>query len=71
LDFDTEITNALWTFSDQTLSDIGASDFSNTLAWTAGGTGDTISYTTVPVPEPSSTALIAVGFLALAVRRHR
>ena len=58
------------TFGNQTLVDIGATSFNNTLAWTSslGGT-NTISYTTIP--EPSSTALIGLGALALAVRGRR
>jgi len=60
------------TFAFDTLANIGAASFNNTLAWTssAGGT-NTISYTTGAVPEPSSTALIGLGALALAVRRRR
>jgi len=61
------------TFADDTLANIGAASFNNTLAWTSseGGT-NTISYTTVAVPEPSTTALIiSLGALALAVRRRR
>jgi len=62
--------NVFQTFGNQTLAGIGASAFNDTLAWTSseGGT-NTISYTTVP--EPSSTALLGLGALALAVRRRR
>ena len=69
-DFDT--LGVTQTFGDQTLADIGAASFNNTLAWTSSALGtNTISYTTV-VPEPSSTALIiSLGALALAVRRRR
>jgi hypothetical protein len=68
-DFDT--LGVTQTFGGQTLADIGASSFNNTLAWTssAGGT-NTISYTTV-IPEPSSTALLGLGALALVIRRRR
>jgi len=68
--YDFDVINVSQTFGNQTLADIGATSFNNTLAWTssAGGT-NTISYTTVP--ELSSTALIGLGALALAVRRRR
>lgn len=58
------------TFENNTLADIGADSFDNTLAWTssAGGT-NTISFTTVP--EPSSTALLGLSTLGLLLRRHR
>ena len=57
------------TFKDDTLADIGADSFDNTLAWTSSAGGE-IRFTTVP--EPSSTALIiSLGALALAVRRRR
>jgi hypothetical protein len=62
------IADTTWYFRSQTLDAIGASDFDNTLAWTSSS-DDTVHFTTVP--EPSSTALIVVGALALAVRRHR
>jgi hypothetical protein len=67
-DFDT--LGVTQTFGDQTLVDIGAESFSDTLAWTSSAQGtNTISYTTIP--EPSSTALLGLGALALAVRRRR
>jgi len=62
---------AVMIFANQTLFDIGADAFSNTLAWTSdeGGT-NTISYTTIP--EPSSSALVAIAAgLALLLRRRR
>lgn len=61
-------------FAGQTLAGMNAGSFSNTLAWTATTTGDTISYTTGPVvsvPEPSSTLLLGLGTLALLARRKR
>jgi len=68
VDFD--VLSVSQTFGNQTLVGIGASAFDNTLAWTSGAGGtNTISYTTVP--EPSSTALIGLGALALVVRRRR
>jgi hypothetical protein len=67
-DFDT--LGVTQTFGDQTLADIGAASFDDTLAWTSSAQGtNTISYTTIP--EPSSTALLGLGALALAVRRRR
>jgi len=67
-DFDT--LGVTQTFGDQTLADIGAASFNDTLAWTSSAQGtNTISYTTIP--EPSSTALLGLGALALAVRRRR
>ena len=68
VDFDT--ITFTQTFSDDTLLNIGATNFNNTLAWTSskGGT-NTISFTTVP--EPSSTALIGFGAFTLAIRRRR
>jgi len=62
------------TFQNVTLASIGAASFNNTLAWTSSALGtNTISYTTgaAPIPEPSSTALLGLGALALAVRRRR
>jgi len=60
------------TFINVSLVAIGAASFNNTLAWTSSAVGtNTISYTTGAVPEPSSTALIGIGALALAVRRRR
>jgi hypothetical protein len=58
------------TFRDDTLESIGADSFDNTLAWTSSAGGE-ILYTTGAVPEPSSTALVGLGALALAVRRRR
>ena len=59
------------TFTNTTLAALGASSFSNTLAFT--GTGNvggnkTISFTTIP--EPSGVALAALGCLGLAFRRR-
>ena len=59
------------TFEDDTLANIGADAFNNTLAWTAFGNGpddNFIRYTTVP--EPSCIALLGVGALALVIRRR-
>ena len=68
--YDFDVLNITQTFGSQTLAGIGASSFNNTLAWTSSELGtNTISYTTVP--EPSSTALVGLGALALAVRRRR
>lgn len=60
-------------FSGMTLAGMSAGGFLDTLAWTAATTGDTISYTTgpVPVPEPSSALLVGLGTLALFARRKR
>lgn len=47
-----------------TLAQIGASSFNGTLAWTANGTGDTIRYTTGPVPistPQASAATLAIS----------
>lgn len=61
--------------SGQTLASVGAASFSNTLAWTANTTGDTINYHTgtPPIPEPSTYAAIfgclALGFAAIRRRK--
>lgn len=56
-------------FSGQSLVGMNVESFSNTLAWTAITTGDTISYTTVP--EPSGMLLGGMGTLFLLVRRRK
>jgi len=64
-------------FSGQTLAGMGAENLINTLAWTSS-TGDTIRYTTGPVPaqaavpEPSSALLgfFLLGSLCLLNRRR-
>jgi len=62
--------NVSQTFGNQNLADIGAASFDDTLAWTSSAQGtNTISFTTIP--EPSSTALLGLGALALIVRRRR
>jgi len=68
--YDFDSLNVSQTFGNQSLADIGASSFDNTLAWTssAGGT-NTISYTTVP--EVSSALLGCAGLFGLALRRRR
>ncbi len=69
VNFDT--LGASQTFGGQTLLELGAQSFDNTLAWTSSA-GDTVSYTTVtPLPEPSSTALIGLGALAVMIHRRR
>jgi hypothetical protein len=68
--YDMSALNISQTFGNQTLDAIGADSFDATLAWTSSVAGtNTISFTTVP--EPSSTALVGLGALALAVRRRR
>lgn len=64
-------TNSVFTYSNRTLSQIGAENFDNTLAWTssAGGT-NTVSYTTI-IPEPSSALLITSALAGLLLRRKR
>lgn len=56
------------------LGDLNADAFSNSLAWTATTTNDTISFTTGPVPsvpEPSSLLLVGAGTLTFLARRKR
>lgn len=67
--FDGGAYTMVW--ANKTLISLGADSFNNTLAWTsaAGGT-NTISYTTVPVPEPSAALLAACGALGLLRRRR-
>jgi hypothetical protein len=67
VDFGSGSTYTL-TWSNTTLSAIGAASFNNTLAWTSGG-GDTISYTTVP--EPGGALLLGVlGMMGFFTRRR-
>lgn len=56
-----------------TLAGLGAANFSNTLAWTATTTGDTIRYSTgaAPIPEPASALLLGLAGTSLLVRRRR
>jgi len=54
-----------------TLAELGADNFNNTLAWTSSA-GDTVSYTTIPIPEPSSAfLLIGAGLGGLFQRRRK
>jgi hypothetical protein len=63
-------TSYQMTWSGMALTDIGASSFHNTRAWTSSA-GDTITFTTVSaVPEPSAALLCALGCLG-ALRRRR
>jgi MYXO-CTERM domain-containing protein len=60
------------TWSGTTLSSIGAASFNNTLAWTSSAGGsNTVSFTTVPVPEPSAALLGVLGAIGLAAHRRR
>lgn len=55
------------TFNGVTAASVGLVD--QTITWGAGGSQREITITTVP--EPSSTALLGLGGLALMLRRHR
>ena len=67
---------ASMTFLSNTISNIFGSvlDSGPVVLWTANGSGDTISVALAPaatVPEPSTTALLGLGGLALMLRRRR
>jgi hypothetical protein len=66
--FDFDGLGVSQTWSNKTLADIGAASFNDTTAWTSSAE-DTVSFTTVP--EPSSTALVGLGALAIALHRRR
>jgi len=62
-------------FSNTDLGFVGGADaYADTLAWTAGGTGDTISFTTgapPQIPEPSIGLLFCLGSLTVLTTRRR
>ncbi len=65
-----------FTWNGTTLAGIGLSALTTTptTVWTiteAGGSGDTIQFALAPVPEPSTTALLGLGGLALILRRRK
>ena len=61
------------TYFNVTVADLFATNLDNgpVVVWTAFVTGDTISFALAAVPEPSSTALLGLGGLALMLRRRR
>jgi hypothetical protein len=68
-DFDSGDRTYFMTWQDQTLAEIGAASFNNTLAWTSPeGGNNTVSYTTIP--EPSTVMLGILGSLCLLRRRR-
>jgi len=56
-----------WTWANKTLDQV-LTDTTTQVVYPTGG-GDTIQFTAVP--EPSSTALLGLGGLALLMRRRR
>ena len=61
------------TYFNVTVADLFATNLDNgpVVVWTASVTGDTIQFALAAVPEPSSTALLGLGGLALMLRRRR
>lgn len=55
----------------QTLASLNATNFNNTVAWTANGTGDTIQYQSTTVPEPSVACLAVLAVLGINRRGRR
>lgn len=57
-------------WENNTMTSIGLGNLTSQIAYTAA-TGDTIVFSAVSVPEPSSTVLLGVGCAAFSLRRRR